>query len=320
MECHVLLFTHNTCIIILIIQIIWKRLYNTLSTTDHGTLQQLRDLINRRNVISEPGKDVNACEDFLLLVVKCYVICAALNVFNMDTIESFPENVENEWNLESKDERRCKLYSLAEEIVAQFVDLSAVSDSKENQSISVDHINEYSKELLSLGLLYMEYQDAIREGDGDRYFMVLFKVTNHRNYATEAFITLAECDWFLPQRQAMQLKYSRFINIHGRPGCNVPCDLYMEHINRLVKICIQHLGANKTERAIQRIGRCIGPIDEILYSYDEENGVSPSSITHNIPSLIHDRDCIIRELRESKVFAVEHGREYRHFKTSPVMP
>ena len=33
-----------------LLQVIWKRLYNTQSCTDFGTLYQLRNLINRRNV------------------------------------------------------------------------------------------------------------------------------------------------------------------------------------------------------------------------------------------------------------------------------
>ena len=32
---------------------------------DGGTLYQLRNSINRRNVVSSPDNDVNACEDFL---------------------------------------------------------------------------------------------------------------------------------------------------------------------------------------------------------------------------------------------------------------
>ena len=51
-------------------QVIWNRLYNTKSSMDHCTLYQLRDLINRRNVVTEVKKDVNACEDFF---VNCQV-------------------------------------------------------------------------------------------------------------------------------------------------------------------------------------------------------------------------------------------------------
>ena len=49
------------------VQVIWKQLYSCSSSSDHGTLYLLRNLINRRNVVVDPKQDVNACEDFLCL-------------------------------------------------------------------------------------------------------------------------------------------------------------------------------------------------------------------------------------------------------------
>ena len=103
----------------------------------------------------------------------------------------------------------------------------------------------------------------------------------------------------------MQLKYSRFINVHGHPKCNIPCNLYMEHLNGIVKSCMQHLGANKTERSIQRIGKCIGQIDEILTCYDQQNELPIPFVLHSIPSSNSDRDLMIRELLETDVFSVK---------------
>ena len=94
----------------------------------------------------------------------------------------------------------------------------------------------------------------MREGDGDRvlliwkYFMLIFKAMGHRNYAAEAFTVLSQYQITLPENLAEQLKWSRFINIHGLPGHNISCDLHMEHINRLVKEAIDGLGASKSKR------------------------------------------------------------------------
>jgi len=46
-------------------------------------------------------------------------------------------------------------------------------------------------------------------------------------------------------------------NMHGTPGKNIPMDLYMEHLNRIAKEAIKGLGANKTPKAIQRIGMAL---------------------------------------------------------------
>ena len=56
--------------------------------------------------------------------------------------------------------------------------------------------------ILSSGLLLMEFIDAIREGDGTRimrvwkYLLLQFKVERRTNYSVEAFIILAQYHFF----------------------------------------------------------------------------------------------------------------------------
>ena len=57
---------------------------------DAGTLYQLRNLINRQNVISSPEKDVNSCEVFLTLIVKAHVVTAAMEVLGMSDLNDQP--------------------------------------------------------------------------------------------------------------------------------------------------------------------------------------------------------------------------------------
>ncbi len=46
---------------------------------ERGTLYQLRNLINRRNVKKLPKSDVNASEDFLEVVVTGYILVAVMS-------------------------------------------------------------------------------------------------------------------------------------------------------------------------------------------------------------------------------------------------
>ena len=46
---------------------------------DGGTMYQLRNLINRRNVVTDPKKDLNACEDLFELITKAHIIAVAMN-------------------------------------------------------------------------------------------------------------------------------------------------------------------------------------------------------------------------------------------------
>lgn len=68
----------------------WKRLYSTSSGMERGTLYQLRNLINRRNVTKEVKSNVNANEDFLEVTVKGYIIVAALSSLGMTDIDGPP--------------------------------------------------------------------------------------------------------------------------------------------------------------------------------------------------------------------------------------
>ena len=155
---------------------------------------------------------------------------------------------------------------------------------------------------MTLGLLYAEYADGIREGDGVRvprcwkFLMLIFKATQRKNYSCEAFALLAQMNFILSPRLSQQLRWSRFINTRGGKGHNIPCDLHMEHLNRVLKDGIKGLGANKTEKAITRLGKCISSFDEILSSFDESLEVHHSADFHTVASLEKDITLVVNVL------------------------
>ena len=61
---------------------------------DLATFYQMRIFINRRNVVNDPTKNVAACEEFFLLVVEAHILSAAMQVFDMSTLDSIPSNTE----------------------------------------------------------------------------------------------------------------------------------------------------------------------------------------------------------------------------------
>ncbi len=58
---------------------------------ERGTLYQLRNLIDRRNVTTKVKSEVNAAEDFLETVVVGYVISAVMVYLNMASLEDVPD-------------------------------------------------------------------------------------------------------------------------------------------------------------------------------------------------------------------------------------
>ena len=126
-------------------------------------MYQLKNLIGRSAVPNNPEKNMNAAEDFMLLLVHAFVAAAA-QVLQLEVPTGSVKEV-------------------AEKVIERFVHLPSVSPS-EHTEID-DKVHLYATEVISLGLIWNGFHDAIKEGDGDsilRYwkiFLVVFKSTNH---------------------------------------------------------------------------------------------------------------------------------------------
>lgn len=182
-----------------------------------------------------------------------------------------------------------------------------------------DLVTAYSSNLLSLGLLLMEFNDGIREGDGNRiircwrYFLPLFKLEHRTNYSIECFNLLAQYEFLLTERQKAGLQWSRTVNTHGRMGKNISCDLHMEHLNRVVKTSIAAMGSNVTDKSVLRAGKCLKKHVAIENQFDRENGVPQLSGKHSRKSSDKDRTMIIEQLVSASVFKTVHGRVHKTF-------
>ena len=282
-------------------------------------MYHLRSILNRRNVFSKPEKGVNACEDFFLLVLDAHICVAAMKVFKMNSLEDEPSS-----DLFPDDcaaltpEQRWKVMSLAiEKLISDFVDISYPTDlvTKDGN----DHVLEYAKELLSLGLLLMEFTDSIHEGDGERilrcwrFFLPLFKACGRSNYAIEAFNLLFQYEYVFTPRMKQQLLWDRTVNIHGRQGKNVPMDLHMEHINRACKEAMGNVGSSIGDSTVECIGRSIHGLMDIGKRFDQENDVPQLSGKRSRRSVAADMEKLIPQLSESKVYHQISGREHSKF-------
>ena len=65
---------------------IWKHPYNSALVSDFGTLVQLCNIINRKNLFSEFKDNVNACDDFLTLVVTCHFLTVVMEKLGMECL------------------------------------------------------------------------------------------------------------------------------------------------------------------------------------------------------------------------------------------
>ena len=127
---------------------------------------------------------------------------------------------------------------------------------------SNDSVCGYVKEVLSKALFIFAFDDAIKEGDGDRvyriwkYLLLIFREDGCTKYALEA-LNLHLQVYGLSPRLAFELMWSRFINSKGGKGKHVPADLHMKHLNKACKTAIAGLGANVSEKSVHRAAKCL---------------------------------------------------------------
>lgn len=194
---------------------------------------------------------MKAAEDFLTVVMSAHVTAAA-------------EQVMKDARIVSPD---CKV--VAESIVNKFVHISIPTSGDPSSGMSVgDFVYAYASDFLTMTLLWHGFHDAIRMGDGNRiltywkFLAAIFNHTGHCNYAKEGFILLAQ-SCLLSPRQVAEIKWSSTVNTQGRPGCNIPVDLHLEHLNRRLKGMLHELGSNISAESVKRASKSLGVIEAV---------------------------------------------------------
>ena len=260
-------------------------------------MYQLRNLICRNVVPSDPEKNMNAAEDFMLLLVHCHTVAAAHYL-----LKKKPHN----------------LVSLCKEIIEEFVHLP--NTSNESTPEADDTVKLYATEVLSLGLVWHGFHDAVREADGERLLrywkllLVPFKSSSHRNYAKEAVNVLFQYHYVFSERQKAQLLWSRCINTKGQRGTNIPCDLFMEHLNRRLKTVVRGMGSNATPRKIQKAGESLQTLQKVCEAFEKQTTTQVGGTKHPYPSFGKDFRTILSTLVETRVFESVPKRRHPSFK------
>ena len=120
-------------------------------------------------------------------------------------------------------DERTTLDKVRKEVVDSFVDFSfgdkgGKGEEEEGSSTETDRVTEYGKQLMGL---YLEFSDAIREGDGERvlrcwhYLLPIFLGSHRTNYSCEVLNTLYCYSYGLPPHLSAELLWTRFVNVHG---------------------------------------------------------------------------------------------------------
>lgn len=119
----------------------------------------------------------------------------------------------------------------------------------------------YNCALLADGLFFLNFLDAISEGDGLRvmrqykYMLVYCRADGqHSNkYALECLYQSFYINSLFSPRDCERLVWNRSVNNKGGRGNNIAHDLEVEHSNLYNKGGIRNLGPNVTEKAVQAL-------------------------------------------------------------------
>ena len=137
------------------------------SGRQRGTLTHLQNLIKQNSLPTDPKDNMKVAEDFLLKVLTAYIIAASKEVLKHETVAS--------------------VHELADKVVAQY---TRILSAPQNIDTS-DRVLTYSSEVITLGLLWHNLHDAIREGDGNRvlmtwkFLLIIFHASGHTNYTAK---------------------------------------------------------------------------------------------------------------------------------------
>ena len=178
-----------------------------------------------------------------------------------------------------------------------------------------DTVHNYAKVLCHYGALTLEFVDARQEGDGERVcrcwklFILHFYDNGRTKYSWEALRLQFQLQC-LPCNVSQQIKWNRFVNIHGGLGRNIPCDLYNEHVNKLFKEVISNMGANLTDIAMQRTARAVTTLHYIRTNFEKVSGVPMTIRAH---STRPDDDDVLRVatvITRDRILDVIPGRHH----------
>ena len=105
-------------------------------------------------------------KSFSLLVIEAHIYAAVMTVFEISSVDDTPtESLFPRGCTELNPKQWWNIMKLAvRKVVDEFADVNYPTAAKKDD----DHVQAYTKEVLSLGLLLMEFGDSVREACGER--------------------------------------------------------------------------------------------------------------------------------------------------------
>ncbi|KAH3871762.1 uncharacterized protein LOC127868570 [Dreissena polymorpha] len=178
-----------------------------------------------------------------------------------------------------------------------------------------DTVYNYCCNLCHWYMHLMMFEDIVKEGDVARIIPCLmvcaqFFFSNSRlsKYFQECLDFVLKCEYCMSPMQRIRTLEGAFVNLRGGAAGNIESDLVQENSVRNQKDLIRALGANKSEKAIQRSCRAADTVSDIFEKIEISTSVRKVSSRHQTPARIKDNEVIANSLRDLRPFSKTIGR------------
>ena len=139
-------------------------------------------------------------------------------------------------------------------------------------------------------------------------------VSGYNSYAIEMLISTLQNQVLLSPAEAHQCKWAALANWKGGKNKNIEIDLLQENRNSDLKGMIRQMGANKTNKAIQRVSKAAGGVRKIIDVFEAQTSIKPKSSAHSHRSATEDEKKMLADLQKLKPFANSPGRYHQTFE------
>jgi hypothetical protein len=293
------------------------------SAKDHGTLRYFQSLLNCNTVKADVKKAVDTNLEFLLTVFKGHVLACACQILEITTLDA---KVHLPPALTHSSAPARLQFQFVQRIASAIVDQCTLINTCTEITECDDKVYNYARVLCHYGALITEFKNACERGDGKRIYrcwrimLPHFKASKRTKYSLEALKLQFQVKCILSPQLAHQVLWDRCVNTRGSMGGNIPCDLYNEHVVKLIKRIISNMGANLTEKALQRAARSVSTLHSVCKQFDHESNVPNTTSSHSTRSDRNDVQKVVSAVLNNNLLEKISGRYHKSFRTMRLNP
>ena len=214
------------------------------------------------------------------------------------------------------DEQKKYIVNTLDKFIEQYISIT-----EKDQPFGTDGVCQYSVNLLKSFMILADMKDAVATGNGQhlsalhkQLLVHFFSASGFNEYSIEMLVNIMQTHILLSPAEAHQCMWAATVNWSGGHGNNVEIDLFQEIRNKDMKAMIKSMGANKTEKAIQRASKAAGAVKKIVEAFGKQVSIHRKSSSHSHKSSLQDERMIQTDLRSLRPFHQVNERKFESFQ------